>query len=125
MKADRSARSRFVSWLARLAPAHRSSEKPQPRRPRELFPQYSRHFYHWRPSFSFGLRGSDLHPIAQIHDSRKRHFVSLGQPRKHLIFIGAGDSYLNIPPVHRVAVVGKDEMLSLVVTHGATRNYQH
>src|SRR5580692_3407618 len=98
---------------------------PQQQRPREADSQFSRYFYHWRASFSFSLRGSDLHAIAQIHVSRKRHFVSLGQTCKHLIFIGARDSYLNISPVHGLTIVGQHEMLSLVVTHGATRNYQH
>src|ERR1700691_2511604 len=98
---------------------------PQRHRPREADSQLSRYFYLWRASFSFSLRGSDLHAIAQIHVSRQRHSVSLGQPRKHLIFIGARDSHLDIPPVHRVAVVSEHEMSPLVVTYRASRYHQH
>src|ERR1700691_491027 len=98
---------------------------PPRHRPREADSQSSLYFYHWRASFSFSLRGSHLHTIAQIHVSVQRHFVSLGQPRKHLIFIAARDSHLDIPPVHRVAVVSEHEMLSLVVTYRAPRYHQH
>src|SRR5580704_10458748 len=98
---------------------------PQRHRPREADSQFSRYFYHWHASFSFSLRGSDLHAIAQIHVSGQRHSVSLGQPRKHFIFITAGDSHLDIPAVHRVAVVSEHEMLPLVVTYRAPRYHQH